>query len=149
MACAHVFPQNPEWDTENRAFVWPLRDPPSDYIAKNMHLAQILFCHFRAISKGSAPFSLNWDSTPVRQMAGDEAEAVQYMKHMSRKTRRFGRLLHSLFCMDVGLTGMYNVSERYLRSRQAAQYSRADANSLDGLFTAGLMLSEEVSSTQE
>lgn len=116
--------QNPQWGAQNKSFVWPLKTSPSECISKNVHLANMLVSHFRTVSKGYIPFNLNWDSKQVVQMAGEEKEAVDYMKKTSQQIPKLE-------------------SEHYLRARQAAQYSRTDCNSLEGKFTTRLMLSDE------
>jgi hypothetical protein len=70
----------------------------------------MLVFHFRAVSKGSAPFAQDWESKPVCQMAGHEKEAVEYMRDMRRKVQKLGRLLLYRFSMDGGLTCMYQTA---------------------------------------
>jgi hypothetical protein len=81
--------QNPQRGSQ-RAWVWPIRTPPAELIAKNEHLADVLVNHFRTVSKGYVPFTLDWDQKQVVQMAGSEKEAVDYMKMMSQEVPKSG-----------------------------------------------------------
>ncbi|KAI5794831.1 hypothetical protein FPQ18DRAFT_328492 [Pyronema domesticum] len=105
-----------------KAYIWPVKMCPSELIKKNEHLADMLVSHFRTISRGYVPFTLDWDQKQVVQMAGNEREAVDYMKSMSTHVSKF---------------------ERNLLARLSAEYSREDAASLDGIYTSKLMLSDE------
>ncbi|KAF8247772.1 hypothetical protein K440DRAFT_550521 [Wilcoxina mikolae CBS 423.85] len=113
--------QNPHWPS-HRSWVWPISDSPMELMSKNEHLAEMLAYHFRTISKGYVPFTLDWDSKQVVQMAGCEREAVDYMKMMNQEVLRY---------------------ESYLLARVAAQYSRENSNSLSGRFSSKLMLSKD------
>jgi hypothetical protein len=124
---------------QNRAFVWPLPESPSALIAKNVQLADMLVSHVRTVSKGSAPFTLDWDSNQTIEMVGNEKEAVDHMKAMSHLVPKFGRYpLPAFDECGAKLQGL----EQYIQSRQSAQYSRTDCNSLDGSFTVKLMFNE-------
>lgn len=81
---------NSQWANQ-RAWVWPLRIPPSNLIIKNTQIADMLCSHFRTVSRGYLPFTLDWDQKQVIQMAGSEKEAVEYMKVQCQLVPRFGR----------------------------------------------------------
>jgi hypothetical protein len=72
---------------------------PSELMKKNEHLADMLVSHFRTISRGYVPFTLDWDQKQVVQMAGNEREAVDYMKSMSTHVSKFGK------SWPIGLSG--------------------------------------------
>ena len=54
-------------------------------IAKNTQIAEMLTSHFVTISKGNIPFTLDWEQAKVAEMAGNERDAVDYMRVVCAK----------------------------------------------------------------
>lgn len=105
----------------HKAWIWPLTVTPAKMIEKNMHLAQTLVFHFRTVSRGYVPFTLDWDQKQTIQMVGGEADAIEYMKMMRKRVSKL---------------------ESVLQERQNAEYVRDDDNSLTALFTSKLVIDE-------
>jgi len=50
----------------------------------------MLVSHFRTVSRGFILFTAEWDQRQAVQVAGNEKEAVEYMKAMSQQVPKFG-----------------------------------------------------------
>ncbi|KAI5806288.1 hypothetical protein EDC01DRAFT_609618, partial [Geopyxis carbonaria] len=105
-----------------KAWTWPLSGTPQALIKKNYHLVDMLVAHFRAITKGYIPFSLDWSTEQTCAMAGNDPDALEYMR-----------------TVGTWFKGM----EPVLMDRQNAQYSRTNCQSLTSSFTSKLMTSKE------
>jgi hypothetical protein len=88
-----------------KTWTWPLQELPAVLIEKNLRLAATLAAHFRSVTKGYVPFTLDWYSDPVILMAGGEEVAVQYMRTIGQWVKDSGEniqnpldALVSLFC---------------------------------------------------
>lgn len=55
-----------------------------------MRLADTLAAHFRSVTKGYIPFTLDWYSDPVVLMAGGEEVAVGYMRSVGQLVKDSG-----------------------------------------------------------
>ncbi|KAL7275590.1 hypothetical protein RUND412_001468 [Rhizina undulata] len=105
-----------------KAWTWPLQEKPSVLADKNDHLACILAAHFRSVTKGHAPFKLDWNTDSVVAMAGNDKAAVQYM-------RKYGEWV--------------TASETMLQQKLSAPYERDNYESLDLIFTSKLMVGSD------
>lgn len=63
---------------------------PAVLIEKNVRLAASLAAHFRSVTKGYVPFTLDWYSDPVISMAGGEDVAVDYMRNVGQLVKESG-----------------------------------------------------------
>lgn len=60
-------------------------------IEKNLHLAETLTAHFRSVTKGWVPFTLDWHSDPVIALSGGEHVAVNYMRSICQWIKDGGK----------------------------------------------------------
>ena len=54
-------------------------------IAKDTQIAEMLTSHFITVSKGNIPFTLDWEQKKVMEIAGNERDAVDYMRIVCAK----------------------------------------------------------------
>lgn len=76
-------------------------------VDKNLHLVATLAAHFRSVTKGYIPFTLDWYSDPVILMAGREEVALDYMRTVGQWVKESGKKI----------TSSPNVSRRHLADR--------------------------------
>jgi hypothetical protein len=50
---------------------WPLRRDPCDYYGQNKHIADTLTTYFRIVTKGYAPFTLDWTKASNKGLLGE------------------------------------------------------------------------------
>ncbi|KAG0637455.1 hypothetical protein HOY80DRAFT_1010687 [Tuber brumale] len=105
-----------------RAWLWPLADNPETLVERNTFLTETLVAHFRSVTKGFVPFTLDWYSDQAVVMAGGEQYALEYMRTIGQQVK---------------------ASDRQLRERIVAGYSREDINSLKLSYSAKLMVGED------
>jgi hypothetical protein len=105
-----------------RAWLWPLADNPETLVDRNTFLTETLVAHFRSVTKGFVPFTLDWYSDQAVVMAGGEQYALEYMRTIGQQVK---------------------ASDRQLRERIVAEYSREDINSLKLSYSAKLMVGED------
>ncbi|PWW80523.1 hypothetical protein C7212DRAFT_164996 [Tuber magnatum] len=105
-----------------KAWLWPLADNPGTLVERNTFLTETLVAHFRSVTKGFAPFTLDWYSDQAVVMAGGEQHALEYMRSIGQQVK---------------------ASDRQLRERIVAEYSREDINSLVFSYSAKLMVGED------
>ncbi|KAF8448495.1 hypothetical protein BDZ91DRAFT_669668 [Kalaharituber pfeilii] len=124
------------WDTEQCDFIfwetfanvlfqqaprpieWPLRELPGDFADRNRHLVDTLTSHFRAVTKGHAPFSLEWKKQEIQEKVEGDELVVQYMLSVGAEVKRRADLL---------------------KQRIKSQYSRENQDSLNMKFTSRLV----------
>ncbi|RPA99491.1 hypothetical protein L873DRAFT_1828020 [Choiromyces venosus 120613-1] len=106
-----------------KAWLWPLSDNPETLVQRNTFLTETLVAHFRSVTKGFVPFTLDWYSDQAVVMAGGEQYALEYMRTIGQQVK---------------------VSDRQLRERILAEYSREDIDSLKFSYSAKLMVGEDL-----
>lgn len=79
-----------------KTWTWPLQEKPAVLIEKNLHLVATLAAHFRSVTKGYIPFTLDWYSDPVVLMAGREEVALDYMRTVGQWVKESGEKITSI-----------------------------------------------------
>lgn len=77
-----------------KAWLWPLPETPDWHVKRNIHLGDMLIAHFRAITRGFVPFSLDWSTEQTCSLAGNEEVALKYMRKASAYTKLYRALTH-------------------------------------------------------
>lgn len=102
-----------------------MSEEPNQLIDKNLFLIDILVAHFRGMTKGHVPFTLDWNTEQVTKSAGCEESAVLYMRRTIEHLKKLG--------------------PEVLKDRKDATYERHNLDSFDSSYTARLMMPDEVS----
>lgn len=74
-----------------KAWLWPLADNPETLVERNAFLTETLVAHFRSVTKGFVPFTLDWYSDQAVVMVGGEQYALEYMRTIGQQVKASGK----------------------------------------------------------
>lgn len=116
-------------------------ESPGFLADKNKHLINILASHFRAVSKGHTPFSLEWKKIEVQDIVGKDQDAIRYMTRVGAEVkRRAGKLPLASIIVTLVLIGIVDI----LKEKLDSNYARGNQDSLNMKFSSRLMLDVEL-----